>query len=104
MNETFGEMTTPREQAAFVNAMAETIEKNPHVTAQVKNNPQDQAMQGDMPDAVRETILRVVTDQSQRQEAFQSMGELLLSRDTQAMDKFLGLLYEMVKDGERIEV
>jgi type I restriction enzyme R subunit len=104
MNETFGEMTTPREQAAFVNAMAETIEKNPHVTAQVKNNPQDQAMQGDMPDAVREAILRVVTDQSQRQEAFQSMGELLLSRDTQAMDKFLGLLYEMVKDGERIEV
>ena len=44
------------------------------------------------------------TDQSQRQEAFQNMGELLLSRDTQAMDKFLDLIYRMVKEGERVEV
>jgi type I restriction enzyme R subunit len=104
LNETFGEITTPREQAAFVNAMAETIESNAHVAAQVQNNPREQAMQGDMPDAVREAILRVVTDQSQRQEAFQNMGELLLSRDTQAMDKFLELIYRMVKEGERVEV
>ena len=104
LNETFGEMATPREQAAFVNAMADTIESNAPVVAQVQNNPREQAMQGDMPDAVREAILRVVTDQSERKEAFQDMGELLLGRDTQAMDKFLGLIYRMVKEGERVEI
>jgi len=97
-------MATPREQAAFVNAMADTIESNAPVVAQVQNNPREQAMQGDMPDAVREAILRVVTDQSERKEAFQDMGELLLGRDTQAMDKFLGLIYRMVKEGERVEI
>ena len=36
--------------------------------------------------------------------AVEDMGELLLSRDTQAMDRFLELIYRMVKEGERVEV
>ena len=103
INETFGDLGSPNNQTQFVNSMAEAIEQNPTVVAQIRNNTQEQALQGDLPAVTRDAATQVLTEGSQRQADFQAMAELLLGKDSQAIARFNLLMYQMVRDGERVE-
>ena len=65
---------------------------NDTVMAQVQNNPKEQALKADLPDAATEAIIEAMTSHG-------DMANRLLS-EPQAMTTFVGLLYDLLKKAD----
>jgi type I restriction enzyme R subunit len=92
LNELFGAEITDEDQVMFAVHITEKLRSNDAVMAQVQNNPKEQAMKGDLPDAATEAIIEAMTSHS-------DMTTRLLS-DTQTMTAFVGLLYDLLNKAE----
>jgi len=65
--------------------------------AQVAQNPKDQAMKGALPGAVQAAAVRAMSSHS-------ALATLLLSKDKQALPILQGIIYEILKQGEDLEI
>ena len=92
LNELFGAQIKDEDQVAFLSHVADKVRTNDAVMAQVQNNPKEQAMKGDLPDAATEAIIEAMTSHT-------DMTTRLLS-DPQAMAGFTGLLYDLLIKAE----
>jgi type I restriction enzyme R subunit len=88
LNALFGAEITDDDKVMFAVHITEKLRGNDAVMAQVQNNPKEQAMKGDLPDAATDAIIAAMT----------SHGEMTnrLLADAQAMERFVGLLYDML--------
>jgi type I restriction enzyme R subunit len=86
-----------KDQAAFANQVAVIASENDVVMAQVENNTREQAMHGDLPDAVQQAVVRAFG-------SHQGLAKLLLQDDQQSLNGFTDLVYELIKAGKRVEV
>ena len=93
LNNLFGEATPIEDQVAFVNQVAAITRKNEVVMAQIAKNTKDQAMKGNLPGAVQAAVVRAMSSHS-------SLATLLLSKDRQALPILEGVIYEILKRGE----
>ena len=57
LNELFGAETTDGDKLRWFNNLTERVRENDKVMSQIKNNPPDQVMYGDFPDAVKDAVL-----------------------------------------------
>lgn len=96
LNTLFGPATPLKDKAAFANQTLSILSDNEIVMAQVHNNTKDQALKGGLPGAVANAVVRAMTSHS-------DMAKLLL-KDQQTMDAYVGFLYDILKQGSRIDV
>ena len=85
LNRLFGEATPLRDQATFVNHIVAIARENDVVMAQVENNTREQALQGNLPGAVQQGVVRALT-------SHQKLATLVLKSDRQSM----GALTDMI--------
>ena len=97
LNSLFGEATPLEDQVAFVNQVAEITRQNPVVMAQIDKNSKDQAMKGNLPGAVQSAVVRAMSSHS-------ALATLLLSKDRQALPILEGVIYEILKRGEALNL
>jgi type I restriction enzyme R subunit len=97
LNSLFGEATPLADQVAFVNQVAEITRQNPVVMAQIDKNSKDQAMKGNLPGAVQSAVVRAMSSHS-------ALATLLLSKDRQALPILEGVIYEILKRGEALDL
>lgn len=97
LNSLFGEATPIKDQLAFVNQLAAITRGNPVVTAQIAKNTKDQAMKGNLPGAVQAAVVRAMSSHS-------ALATLLLSKDRQALPILDGLICEILKRGEALNI
>lgn len=88
LNELFGAEITEDDKVIFAVHITEKLRANGAVMAQVQNNPKEQALKADLPDAATEAIIEAMTSHGE-------MATRLLS-DPDAMRQFTGLLYELL--------
>jgi type I restriction enzyme R subunit len=97
MNKLFGEAAPLKDQANFVNQVVSIAKENAVVMAQVEQNPKDQALKGNLPGAVEAAIARAMTSHA-------ALATLLLKADKQAIGIFTNLVYDLLKNGERLDL
>lgn len=97
LNSLFGEATAIEDQVAFVNQVAAITRGNRVVMAQIGKNTKDQAMKGNLPGAVQAAVVRAMSSHSE-------LAALLLSKDRQALPILEGLIYEILKRGEALDL
>jgi type I restriction enzyme R subunit len=97
LNSLFGEATPLEDQVAFVNQVAAITRQNPVVMAQIDKNSKDQAMKGNLPGAVQAAVVRAMSSHS-------ALATLLLSKDRQALPILEGVIYEILKRGEALDL
>lgn len=97
LNSLFGEATPLADQAALVNQVVEIVGEDGTTMAQIKQNAKEDALRGNLPGAVEGAVARALT-------SHQSLAELLLQQDRQAMRPFIELVYQLVKEGKRIDL
>lgn len=97
LNRVFGEATPIEDQVAFVNQVAAITRDNPVVMAQIEKNTKDQAMKGNLPGAVQAAVVRAMSSHN-------SLATLLLSKDRQALPILEGVIYEILKRGETLDL
>jgi type I restriction enzyme R subunit len=73
----------------FAAHITEKLRTNDTVMAQVQNNPEEQALKADLPDAATEAIIEAMASHG-------TMANRLLS-EPQAMNTFVGLLYDLLR-------
>ncbi len=95
LNSLFGEATPLKDRAIFADQTLSILSENEIVMAQVQNNPRSDALKGSLPGAVMGAVVR----------AMASHGDIakLLLKDQQTMDSYVSFLYEMLKQGKRID-
>ncbi|QOW25662.1 type I restriction endonuclease subunit R [Lysobacter sp. H23M47] len=96
LNSIFGEATPLTDKVAFVNHVTDIVREDPNTMAQVRNNPRDVAMNGNINGSVHSAVVR----------ALQSHGDLathIMKHDQQAMTPLIGLVYELLKAGQNID-
>ncbi|KRG71376.1 restriction endonuclease [Stenotrophomonas terrae] len=96
LNSIFGEATPLTDKVAFVNHVADIVREDANTMAQVKSNPRDVAMNGNINGSVQSAVVR----------ALQSHGDLaahVMKHDHQAMAPLIGLVYELIKAGQNID-
>lgn len=91
------EATPLEDQVAFVNQVAAITRENPVVMAQINKNSKDQAMKGNLPGAVQAAVVRTMSSHS-------TLATLLLSKDRQALPILEGVIYEILKRGETLNL
>lgn len=64
--------------------------------AQVETNEKDQALKGNLPGAVMNAVVRAMTSHGE-------IAELLL-KDPQTMQAYTAFLFDLLKEGRRIDV
>lgn len=104
LNQTLGDIGSLQHKVDFVNAVTDQARLNEHVVAQVQNNSPQQAVQGDLPGEVQSAVVRVLSAQDERSQSFREMARLLLSKDKQSFDNFTNLIYQVMKEGQRLEL
>ncbi|PPQ39571.1 type I restriction enzyme, R subunit [Rhodoblastus acidophilus] len=97
LNRLFGETTPLSDQVALVNHVVDITRENDTVVAQVMNNPREQALKGNLPGAVQQAVVRAFS-------SHRTLAEIVLKSDRQAMDALTHLIYELVKDGKKIDL
>jgi type I restriction enzyme, R subunit len=73
----------------FAVHITEKLRTNDTVVAQVQNNPEEEALKADLPDAATEAIIGAMISHG-------TMANRLLS-EPQAMNMFVGLLYDLLR-------
>jgi type I restriction enzyme R subunit len=97
LNSIFGDVAPLKDQAAFANQVASIASESDVVMAQVENNTREQAMHGDLPDAVQQAVVRAFG-------SHQGLAKLLLQDDQQSLNGFTDLVYELIKAGKRVDL
>jgi type I restriction enzyme R subunit len=97
LNRLFGDTTPLSDQAALVNHVVDITRENDTVVAQVLNNPREQALKGNLPGAVQQAVVRAFS-------SHKKLAEIVLKSDRQAMDALTDLIYELVRDGHKIDL
>jgi len=80
-----------------VNQLADITRENPVVMAQIGKNTKDQAMKGNLPGAVQAAVVCAMSSHS-------ALATLLLSKDRQGLPILDGIIYDLLKRGERLEL
>lgn len=92
LNELFGAEIADQDQVMFAVHITEKLRTNDAVMAQVQNNPREQALKGDLPEAASAAIIDATTSHT-------DMTTRLLS-DTQTMEAFVGMLYDLLSKSD----
>ena len=95
LNGLFGEATPLKDRAVFADQTLSILAENSLVMAQVETNEKDQALKGSLPGAVMNAVVRAMTSHSE-------IAELLL-RDPQTMRSYTSFVYDLLKQGQRID-
>ncbi|HQV22292.1 MAG TPA: hypothetical protein PLJ88_04305 [Agitococcus sp.] len=93
--QTFGDISTREEQVVYINHLVTILRKNDVVMAQIENNPESTALQGNLPSATKGAIIQALT-------SHQDLSTLLLKSDAQAMHNVVRVLYKLLKEGGEI--
>lgn len=104
LNQTLGDIGSLQHKVDFVNAVTDQARQNEHVVAQVQNNSPQQAIQGDLPSEVQSAVVRVLSDEDERSQSFKEMARLLLGKDKQSFNMFTSLIYQVLKEGQQLEL
>ncbi|MFL6587821.1 MAG: type I restriction endonuclease subunit R [Luteimonas sp.] len=96
LNSIFGEATPLTDKVALVNHLADIVREDTTTVAQIKNNPRDVAMNGNIKGSVQSALVRALTSHT-------DLASQVLKNDKQALDPLVGLLYELVKAGQNID-
>lgn len=97
LNSLFGQATPIDDQIAFVNQVAAITRENRVVMAQIEKNTKEQAMKGNLPGAVQAAVVRAMSSHT-------ALATLLLSKDRQALPILEGVIYEILKRGESLNL
>ena len=97
LNRLFGEATPLRDQATFVNHIVAIARENDVVMAQVENNTREQALQGNLPGAVQQGVVRALT-------SHQKLATLVLKSDRQSMGALTDMIYELIRNNTSINI
>lgn len=97
LNRLFGEITSLRDQATFVNHIVSIARENDVVMAQVENNSREQALKGNLPGAVQQGVVRALT-------SHQKLATLVLKSDSQSMGALTDMIYELIRDRKDINI
>lgn len=96
LNSIFGEATPLTDKVALVNHLADIVREDANTVAQIKNNPRDVAMNGNIKGSVQSALVRALGSHT-------DLVTHVLKNDKQAMAPLIGLLYEMVKAEQNID-
>lgn len=96
LNSIFGEATALTDKLALVNHVADIVREDANTVAQVKNNPRDVAMAGNIKGSVQSALVRALGSHS-------TLAAHVLKHDQQALVPLVGLIYELVKAGQNID-
>jgi type I restriction enzyme R subunit len=96
LNSIFGEATPLTDKVALVNHLADIVREDANTVAQIKNNPRDVAMNGNIKGVVQSGLVRALDSHT-------TLAAHVLKHDQQALVPLVGLLYEMVKAGQNID-
>lgn len=97
LNHLFGDVTSLRDQATFVNHIVSIAKENNVVMAQVENNTREQALKGNLPGAVQQGVVRALT-------SHQKLATLVLKSDRQSMIALTDMIYDLIHDERTINV
>ncbi|WP_417246920.1 type I restriction endonuclease subunit R [Celeribacter sp.] len=97
LNSIFGEATPLSDQVNFVNQIATIARENPVVMAQVERNDKTGAMKGHLPGAVETAVARAMSSHA-------ALATLLLKSDRQSLELLTPVIYDLLKQGGRIEL
>jgi type I restriction enzyme R subunit len=92
MNDLFGDVAPDPGQRHFTMQVAVAVSNTPRVVEQVEKNSKDQALQGALPEVVRQATV----------DARRTHNDLASSllKDPQHMDLFVRLMYDIIKNGD----
>ncbi|MCW2037879.1 type I restriction endonuclease subunit R [Xanthomonas campestris] len=96
LNSIFGEATPLTDKVALVNHLADIVREDHNTVAQIKNNPRDVAMNGNIKGTVQSALVRALGSHT-------DLVTQVLKNDKQALAPLVGLLYEMVKGEQNID-
>ena len=96
LNSIFGEATPLTDQVALVNHLADIIREDANTMAQIRNNPRDVAMNGNIKGTVQSALVRALGSHT-------DLVTLVLKNDKQLLIPLVALLYELVKSGVNID-
>ena len=97
LNHLFGEATPLQDQVAFVNQIKSITGESDVVMAQVESNTREQAMKGNLPGAVQQAVVRALS-------SHQKLATQVLKSDRQGMDALVDVVYEMLRNGNDIDL
>lgn len=97
LNSIFGEATPLTDKVAFVNHVADIVREDSNTMAQVKNNPREVAMNGNIKGSVQSALVRALNSHT-------DLATHVMSQDQQAMVPLVGLIYELLKAGQNIDL
>lgn len=97
LNGIFGEATPLSDQASFVNQILTIARENDVVMAQVEKNTKEQALKGNLPGTVEAAVARAMTSHT-------SLATLLLQSDRQSLGLLNNVIYEMLKNGNSVDL
>ncbi len=97
LNSIFGEATPLTDKVAFVNHVADIVREDSNTMAQVKNNPRDVAMNGNIKGSVQSALVRALNSHT-------DLATHVMSHDQQALPPLVNLIYELVKAGQNIDL
>ncbi len=94
LNQQLGLDLSEKDNVRFFERVTERVRDNADVMAQVENNTMEQAMRGDLPDAVTGAIVDSLADDQERSERLLSDGEV--------MKRFIQLVFRALSDDVRL--
>lgn len=96
LNDLFGEATPLKDRAVFAEQTLSILSDNALVMAQIQSSEKDLAMKGNLPGAVTQAVVRAMRSHS-------DIAALLL-KDPQTMAAYTGFLFDLLKEGRRIDL
>jgi type I restriction enzyme R subunit len=97
LNSIFGEATPLVDRVALVNHLFDIVREDANTVAQIENNSRDVAMNGNIKGTVQSALVRAVDSHTE-------LVTQVLKNDKQALMPLVGLLYDMVKSGQNINL
>ncbi len=96
LNTLFGDLSDSDNQKQFTDHIVNITQKQDVIREQIEKNTKQQALNGDLPQAVNRAIVTAMT----------SHGELarVLLKDPQSMAEFVSVVYDLVKVGAEVRV
>lgn len=94
LSSAFGDVTDTDDQKQFINHLMAILAKDEVLMAQIANNPEEIALQGDLPHATKKAIIQALSSHGK-------LAELLLQQDKQSFNTVLMVLYRLLKNGDR---
>jgi type I restriction enzyme R subunit len=92
MNQIFGDVSDDIGQRHFTAQIVNIAMSNNQVNEQIDKNTKEQALQGVLPDIVKDATVNAMRSHN-------DLARVLL-KDSQTMESFFGLIYDIVKNGD----